>query len=90
MTAKERKSYSKAVQCLISLPAKTPQSLVPGVRTRYDDFVAQHINQTFTIHMTGNFLSWHRYYIWGYEQALRNECGYTGAQPYWNWFKYRM
>jgi len=29
----------------------------------------------------GNFLSWHRYYTWAYEQALRNECGYNGTQP---------
>ena len=36
----------------------------------------------------GNFLTWHRYYTWTYEQALRNECGYTGYQPYWNWGKY--
>jgi hypothetical protein len=27
----------------------------------------------------------HRYFIWQYEQALRNECGYKGYQPYWNW-----
>ena len=33
------------------------------------------------IHYTGNFLSWHRYYTWLYEEALRNECGYTGTQP---------
>jgi tyrosinase len=32
-------------------------------------------------------LAWHRYYTWSYEQALRNECGYTGYQPYWNWAK---
>jgi len=35
-----------------------------------------------------NFLSWHRYYVHAYEQALRNECGYTGAHPYWNWDRY--
>jgi tyrosinase len=29
----------------------------------------------------------HRYFTWQYEQALRNECGYTGYQPYWNWAK---
>ncbi|KAI0017635.1 Di-copper centre-containing protein [Xylariomycetidae sp. FL0641] len=39
-----------------------------------------------TIHGTGNFLTWHRYFTWAYEQALRNECGYNGYQPYWNWF----
>ena len=35
--------------------------------------------------MSTFFLPWHRYYIWHYEQALRTECGYLGAQPYWNW-----
>lgn len=35
--------------------------------------------------MTANFLSWHRYYIWLYEKALREECGYKGYQPYWDW-----
>ena len=23
----------------------------------------------------------HRYFLWAYETALRNECGYTGYQP---------
>jgi len=23
----------------------------------------------------------HRYYIWAYEKALREECGYRGYQP---------
>lgn len=69
------------MKCLQSKPAKTPASVAPGAKTRYDDFVATHINQTLTIHYTGNFLSWHRYYTWVYEEALRNECGYTGTQP---------
>lgn len=33
----------------------------------------------------GLFLPFHRYYVWLYEKALREECGYTGAQPYWDW-----
>ncbi|RYO73105.1 hypothetical protein AA0113_g409 [Alternaria arborescens] len=41
-----------------------------------------------SIHGTGNFLSWHRYYIWACEQALRNECGYKGYLPYNNWSKW--
>ena len=32
---------------------------------------------------------WHRYYVWAYEKALREECGYTGYQPYWNWFSHQ-
>jgi tyrosinase len=35
----------------------------------------------------GTFLGWHRYFTWQYEQALRNECGYKGTQPYWDWAK---
>jgi tyrosinase len=26
--------------------------------------------------------------VYLYETALRDECGYTGGQPYWDWAKY--
>ncbi|KAK6223860.1 hypothetical protein LQW54_000004 [Pestalotiopsis sp. IQ-011] len=89
LSAAERKSYTTAVNCLMALPSKLDPTVVPGAKSRYDDFVAQHINQTLTIHGTGSFLSWHRYFVWSYETALREECGYTGYQPYWNWFSYQ-
>ncbi|KAI0880505.1 Di-copper centre-containing protein [Annulohypoxylon maeteangense] len=85
LSMEERKAYTDAVLCLQQLPAKTPASVVPGARSRYDDFVATHINQTLNIHYSGTFLAWHRWFTYTYEQALRNECGYTGYQPYWNW-----
>jgi tyrosinase len=85
LSKQERKDYIAAVQCLYKKPSKTPSALAPGAKTRYDDFVATHINQTLNIHGTGNFLTWHRYFTWTYEQALRNECGYKGYQPYYNW-----
>ncbi|KAI1484838.1 Di-copper centre-containing protein [Biscogniauxia mediterranea] len=81
----EKRAYIDAVKCLQSKPARTPASAAPGAKTRFDDFVGVHINQTQTIHYTGNFLSWHRYFIWLYEEALRGECGYQGTQPYWDW-----
>lgn len=87
LSVKERKSYTDAVKCLQKKQAKTPASLVPGAKSRFDDWVATHINQTLTIHYTGTFLAWHRYFTWQYEQALRNECGYQGYQPYWDWTK---
>jgi tyrosinase len=55
------------------------------VRSRFDDFVAVHINQTQRIHYNGYFLGWHRYFTWLYEKALREECGYQGYAPYWDW-----
>ncbi|KAF3930659.1 Tyrosinase [Dactylella cylindrospora] len=87
LSTREKKDYIRAVLCLQSKPAKSG-SLAPGAQSRFDDFVATHINQTFVIHATGNFLSWHRYYTWVYEKALREECGYKGYQPYINWGKY--
>jgi len=85
LSSNQKKSYIAAVKCLQSKPALTPGSLVSGAKTRFDDFVATHINQTMSIHYTGNFLVWHRYYTWVYERALQEECGYQGTQPYWNW-----
>jgi tyrosinase len=82
-----KKKYIDAVLCLQSKPAKSG-SITPGARSRYDDFLATHINQTLTIHGTGNFLSWHRYFVYAFEEALRNECGYKGYIPYANWGRY--
>lgn len=87
LLSSEKKAYISAVKCLMTKPSISG-SLVPGAKSRFDDFVGTHINQTLTIHGTGNFLSWHRYFVWTYEQALRNECGYTGYQPYLNLAKY--
>jgi tyrosinase len=87
LSKKQRKNYIKAVKCLQSRPALTPSTVSSGAKTRFDDFVVTHINQTMTIHYTANFLSWHRYYIWLYEEALREECGFTGDLPYWDWAK---
>ncbi|KAI3336666.1 Di-copper centre-containing protein [Xylariaceae sp. AK1471] len=81
----ERKEYIRAVKCLMAKPSIADPTFAPGARSRYDDFVAVHINQTLSIHGTGNFLTWHRYFLYAYEQALKNECAYTGYQPYWNW-----
>ncbi|TPX18286.1 uncharacterized protein E0L32_002795 [Thyridium curvatum] len=88
ISPKEREEYIAAVKCLQSKSPRTASSKGPGVRSRFDDFVATHIEQTDYIHNTANFLSWHRYYVHAYEKALRDECGYAGFQPYWNWDRY--
>ncbi|KAH3920526.1 hypothetical protein HBI56_071260 [Parastagonospora nodorum] len=85
LSPKEKKDYINAVQCLAQKPARTPSSIAAGAKNRYDDFVATHINSTLFIHGTGNFLTWHRYFTWAYERALKDECGYKGTQPYYQW-----
>jgi len=84
----QKLDYIHAVKCLQSKPGLSGD-LAPGVRSRFDDFVATHVNQTLSIHSTGNFLTWHRYFVYTYEKALREECGYQGYQPFANWGRYQ-
>ncbi|KAL2193832.1 hypothetical protein P885DRAFT_44270 [Corynascus similis CBS 632.67] len=82
-----RKDYIRAVKCLWELPSVDPE--FSAAQNHFDDYVAVHMNQTNFIHGTANFLTWHRYLLWLWEQRLRNQCGYKGYLPYWNWFKYQ-
>ncbi len=85
LTTAEKTDYINSVKCLQSEPAKTPKDAAPAVRTRYDDFTALHVNNTIRIHGNGVFLGWHRHFIYLYQKALKEECGFKGALPYWNW-----
>jgi len=51
LSSAQKTAYIDAVLCLQSKPAKSG-SLAPGAKSRYDDFVGTHINQTLTIHGT--------------------------------------
>ncbi|KAF9700786.1 hypothetical protein EKO04_001956 [Ascochyta lentis] len=80
--ARMKKSYIDAVLCL------TKKNAVSGIEhaiNRFDDHEAVHNSQTLDIHWVGHFILWHRYFVATYEKALRDECGYTGGQPYWDW-----
>ncbi|KFZ01651.1 hypothetical protein V501_09890 [Pseudogymnoascus sp. VKM F-4519 (FW-2642)] len=84
LRASEKQAYIKAVGCMQTKPGLLGD-LYPGVRSRFDDFLGLHINQTDFIHFVGFFQPWHRLFVATYEASLRSECGYTGAQPYWDW-----
>ena len=85
LTLPERSDYISAVLCLANKPSILPAGQIPGAINRRDDFTAVHINQTFGVHLDAVFLAWHRNFLYLYEAALRNECGYKGYQPYWDW-----
>ncbi|KAH6717801.1 hypothetical protein BKA61DRAFT_630304 [Leptodontidium sp. MPI-SDFR-AT-0119] len=81
----ERIAYTDAVLCLKSKDPLTPPSVSPGTLSRFDDFQATHVNQSSWVHWSVYFLPWHRYLMHSYQTALRDECGYTGSHPYWDW-----
>ncbi|KAK5659989.1 hypothetical protein OQA88_13455 [Cercophora sp. LCS_1] len=85
LSKRDRQDYIDAAYCLARKPNKIPLSEMPGARRRYDDFVASHLQQTPFVHADGLFLGYHRHYVHLYERALREECGYKGTQPYWDW-----
>lgn len=85
LTAAEKGDYIASIKCLQSKPAQTPKEAAPGVQTRYDDFTAVHANNTVRIHGNGVFLGWHRHFLYLYQKALKEECGFEGTLPYWNW-----
>jgi tyrosinase len=52
LSKKERLAYIDAVKCLQSKPSQSDPNWAPGAKTRYDDFVAIHIDLTTSIHST--------------------------------------
>ncbi|KAM7188567.1 hypothetical protein V8F33_010532 [Rhypophila sp. PSN 637] len=81
LTNIEKKAYLDAEVCLMSKPSTL---YLRGARTIFDDFQSAHASLTEIVHYAGQFLPFHRLFVWEHEQALRRECGYTGAHPYWN------
>ncbi|KAK3385521.1 hypothetical protein B0H63DRAFT_183755 [Podospora didyma] len=83
LSKSKRREYIAAVKCVQAKPSNFGGS-IPGAKSEFDDFVWIHLAQTMNIHLTGTFLTWHRYYIHVYEQKLQ-ACGYNGNLPYWEW-----
>ncbi|EME86657.1 uncharacterized protein MYCFIDRAFT_210572 [Pseudocercospora fijiensis CIRAD86] len=89
LSRETRKSFTDAVICLQEMKPQVMTSAqaadYPGVKSRFDEYVATHINYTLNIHDTADFFAWHRTFIHYLEQDLKKLCGYTGTLPYWNW-----
>ncbi len=85
MAPEDRKAYTDAILCLMDRPSQLDPELYPGAINRFFDYSAIHINRTKVVHLDGFFLTWHRMFIWLFEQDLKNTCGYNGTQPYWSW-----
>jgi hypothetical protein len=52
ISAAEKKAYIAAMLCIMQKPSKLDPAKFPGAKSRYDDFVVVHMNQTLNIHGT--------------------------------------
>ncbi|KAI1124082.1 hypothetical protein F5Y10DRAFT_39443 [Nemania abortiva] len=83
----DKQAFVSAIKCLINKPASGRFS--PS-KNRYEDFVRLHQSYAPNIHsrstsqQTHKFLLWHRYFVWAFEQVLRDECGFNRAMPWWD------
>ncbi|KAH7347473.1 hypothetical protein B0T11DRAFT_333582 [Plectosphaerella cucumerina] len=84
LSVEKRLAYIDAVKCLMNKAPESSTDDLPGVRSRYDDFVGTHIVQADFAHFVGKFYPYHRLYLHSWEKAL-NTCGWTDGLPYWDW-----
>lgn len=84
MAPEERKDYTDAVKCLMGKPSNLDPVQYPAAINRYMDYAVIHVNRTQYVHLDAFFLTWHRYFLWLYENDLKYTCGYCGAFPYWD------
>ncbi|KXJ88754.1 hypothetical protein Micbo1qcDRAFT_213866 [Microdochium bolleyi] len=84
LTGAEKAEYLRAAVCVRNLPSKH-YSHINAVTTRMDDLVYTHWALNLDIHFVANFLPWHRWFVQLHENLLRDECGFKGVQPYWDW-----
>lgn len=85
MAPADRKAFTDAINCLRSKPSNLDQTKYPAAINRYADWAVVHVEHTPVVHLDGFFLAWHRMYIHLFHQDLKEQCGYTGQMPYWNW-----
>jgi tyrosinase len=86
LSNEERRSYINAVKCLHSTAPEAGYEIA-AVQNILDDMTYTHNSLAGDIHFVAQFLPWHRWILARHESLLRNMCGYTGAQPYWDWTK---
>lgn len=77
----DRHALTDGIKCLMNKPAS---GNFPPARNRYEDFVRVHQMYSPNIHNNAKFLLWHRYFLWTFEQVLRDECGFNRAFVWWD------
>lgn len=84
MSPEERRDYTEAINCIHSQPSNLDKTQFPAAVNRYQDYAVVHVQRTGQVHLSGFFLTWHRYFLHLFERDLRRTCGYRGRFPYWD------
>lgn len=82
LTDKERRDFSNAIKCLMDKPSQLNNRQYPAATNRYMDYAVVHVSRAHQVHLSGYFLTWHREFLWLFEEELRCECDYKGTLPY--------
>lgn len=80
----ERRAFVSAIQCLSTRPSKLYKYAYPGALNQFLDFPQIRVANSLTVLLSGFSLSWHRYFLWLFEQTLRHECNFEASLPYWD------
>ncbi|GAW17530.1 hypothetical protein ANO14919_069880 [Xylariales sp. No.14919] len=72
----DRQALMSAFKCLMNKP---PSGAFTASKSRWEDFARLHQLYTPNVHQNQKFLPWHRYFVWTFEQVLRDECGFNRA-----------
>lgn len=80
-SASRRLALVRAIKCLMSKP---PSGRFSAARSRYEDLVQLHQQMMPSVHNNALFLIWHRYFLWTFEQVLREECGFNMSFLWWD------
>ncbi|KAK8116062.1 hypothetical protein PG984_012564 [Apiospora sp. TS-2023a] len=77
----DRTALVDGIKCLMDKP---PSGKFAPAQNRYEDLVRIHQNYAPNIHNNNKFLIWHRYFLWTFEQMLREECNFNRAFVFWD------
>lgn len=81
----ERKAFTDAINCMRDQPSSLDQQKYSAAINRFFDYAVIHTERANVAHLSGFFLTWHRYFVHLFEKDLQEKCGWKGTMPYWNW-----
>ncbi|PPQ91125.1 hypothetical protein CVT25_013263 [Psilocybe cyanescens] len=86
----QREKWISSVKCLGSIKHRrlshiAQDVLLDGKHSIYDDFSYAHNAMQKSAHSNPYFLPWHRWFLYLFDTATREICGYKGPTPYWDW-----